>query len=228
MKLTIEKNVFEKYPSLKIAFILASHIDNQSKLKESKHLLKEAGEAIQQTFRPDTVKTHDLISPWKVAQQEFGKKAVHYHTSVERLLHLVLKKKNVLTENVLTNVLYYEALKKIVPVGADDCSKLRGNLTFALSSGKEKIGWLKKLEKGFLSYRDEENILGTKLDYWKNKRTAVDEKSVSALVHLEALPPLDEQKLKQIARETAELIKTFCGGTVKVVILSKKKSSAII
>lgn len=228
MNITIKKEVFEKYPELKIAFLLAKNIDNKSKLEESKHLLKDVEEVIHLTFNKDTVRTHNLISPWKVAQQEFGRQAHHYHTSVERLFHLVLKKKSTSTPDVLTNLLHYQALREIIPFGADDFSKINGNLTFALSSGKEKVGLFKKLEKSSLYYKDELHPLGAKLDYWKNKKTILTSKSISALVHLEALPPIEEKKLRVLAQETASLIKDFCGGNIKLVILNKKKASASI
>lgn len=226
MNLKIEEEVFQKFnPDLKIAFLLVENIDNKSKLKESLHLLREAEQMVHLTFNKDTIKNHNLIAPWAVAQEKFGKKAKHYHTSVEKLLKAVLKRKGVSSENVLTNLLHYLALKHVLPFGVDDLEKINGSLTFALAGGKEKVDVLRKVKKGVFYYHDKKNVLGTKLDYWKSKKTALDKNSTSALVHFEALPPLDKKKLDALVNEAVNLVGSFCGGKSKVFVLDKKKSS---
>ncbi len=228
MKIKIKKEVFKKFPELKIAFVLAKNIDNKSKLKESSHLLEEIQQLIRLTFNKETIKNHHLIAPWAVAQQTFGKNAQHHHTSVERLLKNVLAKKSIVTKDVLTNLLRYLALKHIVPLGVDDLSKTKGDLTFALSSGKEKVDALRNIKKGALYYKDEKNILGTKLDFWKSKKTALNSKSNSALIHFDVLPPLNQKILKVLVKETKDLISSFCGSKVKILVLDKKNSSGKI
>ena len=228
MKITVKKSVFKKFKSLKIAFILVENIDNGKKLNESKHLLHDVQELIKLTFNKETIKNHDLISPWKVAQEEFGKKAKHYHTSVEKLLKKILSGKRIMGRDVLTNLLRYIALKHIVPFGVDNYSKINGDLTFALSSGREKVGALRELKKNVLYYRDEKSILGTKLDFWKSKKTVLNNKSDSALIHFEVMLPVSQKKLNEIVKETANLVKTFCGGDVKVYFLNEKVNSVVV
>ncbi len=225
MKITVNKNVFKKFKSLKITFILVKNIDNKLKLEEAQHLLEEVVNLIHLTFNKDTIKNHHLIQPWAVAQQEFGSQAKHYHTSVERLLKKVLARKSIATKDVLTNLLRYLALKHIIPFGVDDFSKVNGDLTFALSSGKEKVDVLRGLKKGALYYKDEKYVLSTKLDFWKSKRTMLNDKSTSALIHFEVLPPITQKKLNEIVKETAKLVKTFCGGGVKIYFLNEKVGS---
>ena len=226
MKITVKKEVFRKFNSnLKIALILIEGFDNKKMLKEAQHLLHEIEHLVHLTFNKDTIKNHHLIQPWAVAQQEFGAKAKHYHTSVERLLKTVLSKKSIATKDVLTNLLRYLALKHIIPFGVDDFNKTKGDLTFALSTGKEKVDILRKLKKGALYYKDEKNVLGTKLDFWKSKRTALNNKSKSALIHFEALPPITQKELNEIVKETENLVKTFCGGKVRIYFLNNKVNS---
>ncbi len=227
MKISIEKEVFRKFhPEFQVAFILFKGIDNKTKLKESKELLKEIEKVVRLTFNKDTIKTHHLISPWKVAKQEFGKEARHYHTSVELLLKTVLGRKSVAAGDVLTNLVRYLALKQIIPMGIDDPQKISGEITFALagSSGegkKMKVEGIKKIPRGELYYHDEKKVLGRKLDYWKNEKTKLTAKSTSALVHFEALPPFTSEKLINLLKEVVNLGQSFCGGEVKVFVLNK-------
>ncbi len=228
MKISIDKEVFVKYPKLKVAFIYAWGIDNKTNLKESVHILRDVEEAVHLTFNKETVKNHYLISPWAVAREEFGKEAKHYQTSVERLLHNVLQRKKIAANNVVTNILNYIALKHIIPLGIDDPVAMQGNITFSLATGKERRGVLQKLHLGDIYYRDGKGILGTKLDYWKNTRTKLIPTSVFGLVHLEALPPLTPKKLQAILKETTNLIPSFCGGKTKVFILDKNNPAGKI
>src|SRR3989338_3414128 len=212
MKITIKPEVFQKIDSqFKVGFILASGIDNKSKATKVDHLLAEMQKAVLLSFNKDTVKTHHLISPWNSAKEEFGPKAKHYHTSVELLLQKALRKEKLQAKDTVTALLRYLALKHIVPFGVDDPAKIKGEISF-------------EVKKGDLQYRDASQVLGKKLDYWKNSKTAVKASSKSALIHFEFLPPVSIAKQREILTEAVELIKAFCGGKTKVEVVDKKKN----
>ena len=213
MKITIQSEVFKKiHPKLRVVFIHAKGIDNKSKVQKANHLLAEVQKVILLSFNKDTAKTYLLVAPWNVAKEEFGRKAKHYNTSVELLLQKTLRKQKLQTKDTVTALLRYLALKHIVPCGADDPAKVKGDITF-------------ELKKEDLQYRDAKRILGKKLDYWKNNTTSLKPNSTSALIHLEFLPPVSSAKQKEIIAETIELIEAFCGGSTTTVVLDKKKNN---
>ena len=215
MKITIKQEVFKKvHPKLRVAFIHATSIDNKSEAEKANHLLAEMQKVILLSFNKDTTKSHLLISPWNVAKQEFGKKAKHYHTSVELLLQKALRKQKLQTKDTVTALLRYLTLKHIVPVGADDPTKIKGDITF-------------EVKKEDLQYRDAKKVLGRKLDYWKNAKTMLNKDSWCALIHFEFLPPVSPQKQKEIVDEAVELLQTFCGAETKVAVLDQKRNSVI-
>jgi DNA/RNA-binding domain of Phe-tRNA-synthetase-like protein len=229
MKVTIKKEVFKKFhPKLKIAFLKVEGLDNKTRLKESQHLLKEAENMIRLTFNKETVKNHDLIAPWYVAQEHFGKDVKHYNTAVERLMKKVLRGKSIATKDVLTNLLRYLALKYIIPFGVDDPTEIKSDLFFTVAQNKERVGILKRLKPGMLYYYDNQGVLGTNLDFWKNRRTKLVPQSFYALIHFEILPPLDQKKVNELIKETRSLIRTFCGGKASVTVLDSKKNSAVM
>ena len=228
MKISIEPKVFQKFhPRFKVAFLAVKNIDNKSKLTESKHLLKEVEQLVKLTFNKNTVKNHHLISPWEVARAEFGRGAKHYHTSVEKLLRKVLRRRKVVSNDVITNLVNYLQLKYVVPIAADDLSKINGDVKYSLATGREKKGLL-KLHRNELYSKDNSKILSTKLDHWDNKKTKLTAKTRVALIHIDILPPLDSKKMKELNKELKELITTFCGGTVKELVLDKGTISGTI
>ena len=232
MKVTINKSVFEKLnPKFKVAFILVKKIDNDSKLKESYHLLKEAEQYVRLTYNKETIRNHHLISPWVAAQEGFGSKAKHYPSSVERLMKKVLSKHEASSKNVVGNIVNYLSLKRVVPMSCDDFDKMVGNLSLRLASGSEKKSILTKASKGDLIYSDmskKGGLLSAKLDFWKNPRTKIKSNSKNVLVHIEAMPPITTKEFNDIIKETSSLLKAFTGGSISKLVLSKNKPSGII
>ncbi len=227
MNITIHRQVFRKFDDqLRVGFVLIHGLDNQAKLQQSLHLLRDEYDLVRQTFHPETLKFHGLITPWAVAQQEFGPKAKHYHTSVERLIMSVLKHKKVAAKDTVTNLIQYLSLRYIVPIGVDDFHKLKSDLTFTLATGTEKVGWFHLLKNEAFYYRDQEGILGTTLDHWKSLRTAPNGNTHAVLIHVEALPPITQKKLYELLREISSLVTGFCGGTARTFVLDKNLLSA--
>ena len=224
MNITFTPAVFKKFPRLQVVFILAEDIDNTTKLKESLHLLKDMTLLVKETFHKDTLQTHQLVSPWEVARQGFGKKARHYHTSLETLLMQILQGKNVFSKEVITNLIHFIALKHLVPISVDDIKKIEGKIKFDVAKGKLLNG----LQKGDIYYADQKKILGAKLDFWKNTTTKPTKKTTAVLVHFEALPPLNTDNIKKISAELILLLKNFCGGKIKGIIVNKNKNKANI
>ena len=222
MKITIKSEVFKNNPDLKLVFIVASEIDNHTKLKESKFLLKEIEQLQRLTIHKDRVKTHHLLSPWSLAQLEFGKKAHHYHTSVEKLLKKVLQKRTTATSNAFTNILNLMMLKHMVPGGILDYYKINGDITFSIATGRERKGMTAKVQKGDIIFKDKNNLLGAKLDSYNAKKSSVSKYTTKALVHFDILPPITAQDTSEIIDETIDLLKEFCEAECDVFILDKK------
>jgi DNA/RNA-binding domain of Phe-tRNA-synthetase-like protein len=228
MKISISPQVFKKFhPKFQVAVLLVTEIQ-QKKLAESRHLLQEIQKLIQLTRNKETTKNHYLLSPWNLAQMKFGKQATHYDTSVEKLLKKAQKRRSIATRNTLTNLLTYLSLKHVVPLGVDDTQKLDGHVQFKLATGREKVSALQKLRKNALYYHDTKKILGTKLDYWKNRKTKVSSSTTSALIHIDALPPITAVQLQKITKELTTLLQIYCGAIVQSVILHTKKRVATL
>ncbi|MBI4151424.1 hypothetical protein HY496_00510 [Candidatus Woesearchaeota archaeon] len=229
MNISIAPPVFARlHPTFTLILLHARDLDNRSKVEESIHLLKEVENVIRLTFNRETLKNHMLLSPWNVAQQEFGKDARHYQTSVEHLIQQVLRGKEVSTKTTITNLVRYLSLKHILPLAADDIHALKGDIQFDVVQGKTKIGFLRRLKKGDVYYRDAARILGAKLDYWKNQKTTPTPDTKEVLIHLEILPPVSKKQQERVIGELQSLIETFCNGKVKTYALHRTKKKVVV
>ncbi len=231
MKITVLPSVFTKIsPDFMCAFILTTHMNNAILHKEAKNLLNDIEQYTRLTFHKDAVTTHKLISPWESAKQHFKGKAKHYHTSVEKLLKVVLRGKSVATKNVAHNLVHYLSLRHIVPMTLDDAAKIVGNVTVGISNGKERIG-LKRITRGGLIYFDDSpryKVIGSKFGFTKSRRTRVGPRTKDILIQIDAMPPVSVKQFEKIVKDTAALFDSFTDGKVRTLILTRKKKSGQI
>ena len=139
MKLTIEKEVSDKFPGLNVGIVVAKDIDNKGASKELDKLLKETENLIRLNFVPTDLAKHPLISPWRSAYSDFGAKPSKYNSSVEALMKRVLKGNSVPRINKLVDLYNYLSLKHLIPMGADDTDKVEGDIKLAIAKGDEKF-----------------------------------------------------------------------------------------
>lgn len=211
MKITIDEGVFEKFhKKFLVGLIICKGIDNEKDSSEIHEMLKDIEDYIKLNFNPITIKSHDLISVWQTAVEGFGK-VKNYQSSVEKMMKMALKNEVIPRENRLGDLCNFISLKNIVPLDQIDLEETVSDLDFAVK-GKELV-----LKEGGI-------MISKKFAYVKNRRFEVHRKTKNALVFLEAIPPLTEAKVRKITEELADLIKTFCGGKIKVSILSSKKT----
>ncbi len=217
----VQPDVFKRYPTLRIAILKATMINNREHLQQAHHLLGEISLYIKRTFHNDNIKTHDLIAPWVIAQQEFGSRAHHYQTAVENLIAHVLQHHSICANDTATELVRYQSLQSLIPMSVDDLSKIHGPITYDLANGTERVRLLLTLAKGTLYHRDQKNILGTHLDFWKNKKTLPNAHSTSILIQIPVLAPVTTPQLRVLLRQIEDLLIEFCGGQYSSAIVSK-------
>ncbi len=228
MKIRIEPQVFEKFhEEFMVGVISCSDISLKGNSSDLQEMLHDVEELIRVSFNPDTVANHQMVSAWKAAVAHFGEKATHYQTNAEKMIRTILEGKEVPHSDKLIDLCNFISLKYIIPLGVFDVQKVESPLFFTLAKGDETFSQKKEaIEPGELLLCDGEDVLARKLDYVQNPKAHVTVKTKNALITLEALPPINEDKLAAYVDELAGLIRIFCGGKFKKVILSKRKMSA--
>ena len=190
------------------------------------HYILQNQALIKAILHKNNKKYNQLISSYNSAKVHLGSK--HLTTSLERLQRQALGKRSIIEKDPITNIVKSVALKHFIPYGLDDFEKTTGDITFKIAKGKEKRGILRKIKKGDLYYKDATTALGAKFDYWKNSNTKIASDSTTALIHFESLPPISSAKLKSVAKETANLVKTYCNAEIQLFFLNEDTPEAVI
>ena len=231
MKLIISKEILNKFPKLNIGIITAKGTDNKKAVKEISHLLKEIEDMIKLNFVPSKLAKHPLISSWRAAYSEFGAKPHRYHSSVESLMRIILRGEKIKRQNKVVDLSHYLSLKHFIPIGTDDLDKVKGNIVLDFAEGNENFIPIGRKEsenpgKEEVVYKDEEKVLCRMWNWLDSEESKVTKESKNIIFYIDGIPPITKKKLKEIVKEIADLVKTFCNGRVNNFILNKKENSA--
>ena len=226
MKLIIDKQIFEKFPDLNIGVVVARGLDNSGEDKEIYKLLQEVEALIKQTFIPEELSKHPMISPWRVAYSDFGAKPKKYHSSIEALTRRITSGESLPKINKLVDLYNYISLKYTVPMGGDDIDQVEGDIQLTVAKGDETFKQIgsdeaKNPNEGEVIYRDSKDVLCRRWNWRECDKTKMTEKTKNAVIMIEGLPPVTKEKIDEISKDLAGSVETFLGGKTKVHLLNK-------
>lgn len=229
MKLKIYKQIFEKFPGLHVGVVIAKHIDNTTKNEEILELLKQQQKMIKQNFQKETLSENPKIDAWRKAYSIFGAKPKKYKCSVENLYRMILDDIDLKHINKLVDIYNYISIKHLVPVGGDDLDKVEGNITLTFAKGDEVFNRLNSEESAFphqgeVIYKDDKEVLCRRWNWRESDKSKMTEHTKNVSLVVEGLPPLTKDEIQKIIAELASLVKKYCAGEVKTVVLDEKSS----
>lgn len=230
MKITVEKEVFEALPNLKIGVIISKGIDNKTEQKKISKLLMEMEEMIKLDFQPENLAKHELISPWKTAYFEFGEKPEETHSSIEGMLKKIVSGETIKKINKTTDLINYLSLKHMIPMSSHDTKKTSINLKIAVATAREKFNseTAKKPKKGEIVLKDSLEVLSKNWGLETSLSSRITGDTKELVIFVFGLKPVTEAKLFSACKETCELLRSFCLGQNKYVILNKDNTTVDI
>lgn len=186
MKISIDKDIFENFPEAKIGWLRAVITNGKGspRVAEMKKNLKRHLEEIG--LSADTVAQHPDIRRWRETFSKMGVKPSKYRSSIEALLRRIFKGDLWSVSDVVDCYDCVSALN-LLPMGAHDMSKLRGDMTLRYAKEGEKFYPLGAgdsiVECGAkqIVYADGEKICCWLWNYRDTRDASVDEETKEAL-----------------------------------------------
>ena len=127
MKLMIEREIFESFPSAKIGWLLARVRVAPSDEYVEKMKRGLVGRLNDIGISQDTMMLHPDVAGWRDVYSKMGVKPSKYRSSLEALLRRTFKGDIWSVSNVVDCYDCVSALN-LLPMGAHDIAKLRGDL----------------------------------------------------------------------------------------------------
>ena len=229
MKLIVDREIFEKFPGVRLGAVVALGVNN-SKEKMFLELLRNQEEATRKKFENIEISNYSLIEPWREIYRKFGSKPSEYSSLVEALIKRVAKGKELSDINALVNLYNALSLKYVMPFGAEDLDKVKGDIRLAFAKGDEAGVYLGSddvvaCDKDEVAYLDDLGFVCRKWNWREGKRTMLTSETKNAVLVTEAVPNITDEDLHKATEELAMLIKENLGGEITVGYLDEAKSS---
>lgn len=226
-KFVVTKKIFEQYPDTLIGVIIAKNIHNGDSTDEIRSLLQTESNKIKAEVTEETLKTNPKITVWRETFKKFGSKPSEYRSSVENLPRMILKGRELRSENKLVDIYNYISLKHMLPAGGEDLDKIEGSIKLTIASANEvpvKLIGDENEEapyEGEVIYKDNLGAICRRWNWREADRTKLTKDTKNAVFVLEALAPVNKEELNSALKELAELIEKYTNAKTRYNILDK-------
>lgn len=234
MHLSVDPEIFEKYPDLLLGVLVLTEVENSGQHDDLERQLRAAQVKVRQNLAGVTLSEHPNVASWREAYRAFGVKAKQYPSSTENLLKRVLKGEELRSINPLVDLYNVVSLRHLVPVGGEDLDALEGDLRLRIAGGNEPAVLLlgdseaKPPKPGEVMYADDAGAVCRRFNWKEAERSKLTDQTKRAVLIIEALPPVTEEKLQDALNDLGRLAKQFCGATVAQQVVSPASPAAAL
>jgi DNA/RNA-binding domain of Phe-tRNA-synthetase-like protein len=230
MYFSIQKELFDLLPNLKIGMVVATGVDNTRASKEIDDLLTQAIEGLRKNFFADKAQEHPRIKPWRMAFSKLGISGSKFPSSIESMARRILKGDPFPRINPLVDLYNSISLRYLVPMGGHDLDTLKGNISLRFAEGWESFtplggGETVVVPKGELVYRDDHEVLTRNWVWRQCEKDKATEKTKNIFIPIDVLGEVGGGCADEIIRELSQLIPRYLGGNIFSAVLDSKKSS---
>lgn len=223
MKFKVNPKIFEEFDKPVIGVIFAKGIDNSGDNPEIQNLLRKAEVNLREKLSGVEIPIYPHIAPWRETYRKFGSKPQDFRCSAEALARIVFRGSEIKKISPLVDLYNLISIKYIVPVGAEDLDKMKGDLELTFADGAERYTPLGGEEndppqKGEVIYRDNAGVICRRWNWREGDRTKITPNTKNAIVVIESIASIP---IKEAVEELTGLIKKYCGGEVKIYYLDK-------
>lgn len=229
MFLKIDSKIFQRFPDLALGVVIAKGIDNAKKHTAITQLVNGACAQQKSKFAREELPGNVVIKAWRDAYRGFGADPEKYPCSIEALLKRIVAGKEIPRINTLVDLYNYFSIKNIIPIGGEDIDQLCGDLKLTFANGAEPFRAIdsEKIEhpeEGEAVYRDSGGVTCRRWNYRECDRTKFEAVTKNAVIIMEDLGIIGNEKMKKLVHELAQLVQKYCGGETEEHVLAREKS----
>jgi DNA/RNA-binding domain of Phe-tRNA-synthetase-like protein len=229
MKDIVSKEVFAKFPSYIRGVVIARGVDNHGENQKLIEMLSEVVAKATQDESLQQIKTHPRIANWRQAYTDFGTNPNKFYCSIESLGRRARRGDQLPYINTLVALFNYFSLKHMVPSGGDDLHSADGDLRLTIAKGDELFTPLNSdtveyPPAGEVIYVDNSRVMCRRWNWRQGDHTKLLPETKDVAINVDCLPPVAKGEAGAITEELAGLVKEFCGGEVKYLLLDAENN----
>ena len=233
MKDKVSTEVLAKFPDYVRGVVIAREVNNHG---ENQRLIELLRKAVENTSREESlqdIKNHPRIAPWRRAYADFGANPNKFYCSIESLARRARRGDQLPYINTLVALFNYFSLKHMVPSGGDDLDSADGDLHLTLAKGNEPFTPLgadtvENPPPGEVIYVDNSKVMCRRWNWRQSDQTKLSPATTKVAINVDCLPPVSKGEAEAITAELADLVREFCGGEVKYLLLDAARNEVQI
>ncbi len=228
MTFSIDPQIFERHPALRVGLIVVRGADNAIVHSEIIPLLRAAEAQVRSSLQAETFKEHPHIAAWQEAHKKFGNNPNRDQPSVQALVKRVVKGGELPSINSLVDLYNIISITHLLTAGGEDLDRTIGDIRLTLSAASEEFFEIGSVTAdppllGEVIYRDDQGVICRKFNWREGDRTKLTNQTENAVLVVESL--IDDGSLEKSLQELENLVQQFCGGSLKKYILSPDQVS---
>jgi lysyl-tRNA synthetase class 2 len=213
--------------------VIARGVNNHGENQRLVELLRKAEAKATQDESLLEIKNHPRIASWRQAYSDFGTNPNKFYCSIESLGRRARRGDQLPYINTLVALFNYFSLRHMVPSGGDDLASADGDLRLTLAKGDEPFTPLNSdvveyPPAGEVIYVDNSKVMCRRWNWRQGDQTKLTPDTTNVAINVDCLPPVAKGEAKAITEELADLVREFCGGEVKYLLLDASQNEAEI
>lgn len=222
---TVAEDIFKKYPGYVRGVVLAYDVKNGLSNAELTSLLRQAEASVRQRLNLDSLIEDPRIASWREAYRAFGAKPSEFRPSMEAMARRVLRDQELPLINTLVDIGNVLSLRHLVPAGGHAMDFLKQDIELRLASGQETFKPFDAEESerplpGEVVFVEGDIVLTRRWTWRQSAHTLMLPSSTAIEYNVDGLPPIMQTEVETICGEVAGLIQRFCGGRIRLDMLS--------
>lgn len=225
MKYTIQAEILEKYPNLRVGVVVGDGLRVGNRNRRLTEIIRSnIATFLASPFTGD-LQSHPNIAAWREAYSSFGVKPKKHKPTAEALLRRVLKGDEFPRINDAVDAYLAVELLHYIPIGGYDLSRVRGDIRLKISQGGEEFhpiggGETELTEQGEVVYCDSASVLTRRWNYRDADHAKITENSTKILLATEAVyPTISADDLRGTVDKICEYAELACGGNYRTYFL---------
>jgi DNA/RNA-binding domain of Phe-tRNA-synthetase-like protein len=230
----VTDDFFQLFPDAVLGVVTARGIDNSSGDEGILAALRHEEERVRERLAGFQIAEHPHIAPWREAYRRFGAKPKDHPSSIENLVRRALKGQPLPSINPLVDLYNTVSLRYLVPVGGEDLDRIDGDVLLTIAAADERPVLLlgeaeaRPPKPGEVIYKDDAGAICRRWNWKEADRTKLTAATRNAVLVIEALPPVGRDLVERAAEELAGLVRTCCGGSVRIALIDRDRPRAAL
>ncbi len=222
----IAKEIHDRFPGYVRGVVIAYGLTNGPSSPALTELLREAEASVRDRLDLEAITAHPRIASWREAFKAQGIKPNEFRCSVEAMARRALRGQPLPAINALVDLGNALSLKHLVPVGSHAIDVVNGHLSLRPATGQETFVAFGSEETehpvpGEIVFTEGDIVLTRRWSWRQSNHTLTLPGTTAIEFNVDGLPPVSKEEVASICEEVMALIRTYCGGTLRYVLLTK-------